>query len=352
MPVVAGGLEPAYFHDTPNRPANVITVSGSGANAGYVNFFDVPIWASDSSTILPKSADVDIRYVYRFLLAIQPYICTELATGAAQPHVYPRDLAKLEIPLPSLEEQRRIVVILDKVFERLDLARANAKANLRNTQELFNESVSRVFDNAREQAFRRRILADVANFRNGLNYNKSSQGETVKIVGVGDFKDNFELPLQQLSEVTIEGKLSKDDHLEAGDILAVRSNGNRELIGRTMLIPEMDEPVTFSGFTIRIRLRTEELLPDFLCEYLKTRAVRQSLTRSGGGANISNLTQSTLSALDTIILGIEAQCAVVSQIRELRSMTEQLRESHTQRLQKLTELTQSLLHNTFSGELT
>lgn len=108
VPVVAGGVKPAYFHDTPNRPANIVTISASGS-AGHVNFFSVPIWASDCITVLPKINTLIVQYAYYYLLSIQHYIYNEFVQGSAQPHVYASDLEKLLIPIPSAKEQSRIV---------------------------------------------------------------------------------------------------------------------------------------------------------------------------------------------------------------------------------------------------
>lgn len=137
VPVVAGGLQPSYFHKTSNRPANVISVSASGANAGFVNFWSQPIFASDCSTVAPKSPSTDARYVYHALVNLQSYIYKKLRSGAAQPHVYARDLADLAIPHPPLIEQRRIAAILDQA-ETLRTQRRTALALLDSlTQSLF-----------------------------------------------------------------------------------------------------------------------------------------------------------------------------------------------------------------------
>ena len=137
VPVVAGGLQPSYFHKTSNRPANVISVSASGANAGFVNFWSQPIFASDCSTVAPKSPSTDARYVYHALVNLQSYIYKKLRSGAAQPHVYARDLADLAIPHPPLIEQRRIAAILDQA-EALRTQRRTALALLDSlTQSLF-----------------------------------------------------------------------------------------------------------------------------------------------------------------------------------------------------------------------
>ena len=116
IPVVAGGKTSTISHNEANRDANTITVSASGASAGYVNFWQVPIFASDCSTVEVINELADINYVYYFLKFKQDYLYS-LQAGAAQPHVYAKDIAKIEIPIPSLAEQRRIASILDQADE-------------------------------------------------------------------------------------------------------------------------------------------------------------------------------------------------------------------------------------------
>ena len=117
IPVVAGGISNSYSHDTCNRPGNVVTISASGANAGYVNFWASPIFASDCTTVETENDQVSIRYVYHWLKFRQDFIQRSLRQGAAQPHVYAKDLAELEVPIPPLQEQQRIAAILDKADE-------------------------------------------------------------------------------------------------------------------------------------------------------------------------------------------------------------------------------------------
>jgi len=104
VPVVAGGLTPAYYHDTPNALGPVITISASGANAGYVNIYFCDIWASDCSYISADTAD-EIFFLYLMLASRQREI-SGLQRGAAQPHVYPKDLQRLPVLLPSKQVLR------------------------------------------------------------------------------------------------------------------------------------------------------------------------------------------------------------------------------------------------------
>jgi type I restriction enzyme S subunit len=94
VPVIAGGLGPAYYHDVPNTHGPVITVSASGANAGYVHLHHVDVWASDCSYI-DSTATAQIFYYY-FWLDHRRALVTHLQRGSAQPHVYTKDLEDLE----------------------------------------------------------------------------------------------------------------------------------------------------------------------------------------------------------------------------------------------------------------
>jgi len=106
IPVIAGGKKPAYYHNKSNRLGRTITVSGSGANAGYVSFHNYPIFASDCSTI-EDSKSFSIDFIFYFLQLSQERIY-KLQTGGAQPHIHPSDLYPLVIYIPTLAEQTAI----------------------------------------------------------------------------------------------------------------------------------------------------------------------------------------------------------------------------------------------------
>ena len=109
VPVVAGGKNPAYFHSVSNRNDRCITISASGANAGYINRWDTPIWASDCTTVQAKlPAEFPFDYIYTFLISQQETIYRRLRKGSAQPHVYSSEIEKLRIPVFNPSEQRAI----------------------------------------------------------------------------------------------------------------------------------------------------------------------------------------------------------------------------------------------------
>lgn len=127
IPVIAGGKTPAYFHSKANRFGKTITVSASGASAGYVGFHTTPIFASDCSTIV-ESNNYVIEYIFYFLSRNQEIIYS-YQTGGAQPHIHPKDIEPMLLPFPSLTEQTRIASILSDMDAELEaLGQKLAKA--------------------------------------------------------------------------------------------------------------------------------------------------------------------------------------------------------------------------------
>jgi type I restriction enzyme S subunit len=110
IPVIAGGKTPAYYHNKANRTGKTITISSSGASAGYISFHSYPIFASDCSTI-SESADYSIEFVYYLLFSMQEKIY-KMQTGGAQPHIHPRDLNPIPVVCPDKTEQSAIASTL------------------------------------------------------------------------------------------------------------------------------------------------------------------------------------------------------------------------------------------------
>jgi type I restriction enzyme S subunit len=133
-------------------------------------------------------------------------------------------------------------------------------------------------------------------FRNGLNFTQQERGHTVKVVGVSDFWEcNLLTDFSTISTVSLSSAPSSDDLLTDGDLLFVRSNGNKALVGRCMLVFPGTEQVSFSGFTIRGRLESNEFNPYFIGYLFQSDLFRKHLMKEGAGTNISNLNQAMLS---------------------------------------------------------
>jgi type I restriction enzyme, S subunit len=138
-------------------------------------------------------------------------------------------------------------------------------------------------------------FGQVAEFRNGLNFSKDHYGKGCLLIGVSDFKDNFSPQYDNLKEINPDGVSKDDDYLKNKDLLFVRSNGNKALVGRSLYITKNIKAL-YSGFCIRARLTSDEIDPLFLAYYTKSKYFKQFIAYADG-TNINNLNQDILSSV-------------------------------------------------------
>lgn len=137
-------------------------------------------------------------------------------------------------------------------------------------------------------------LGEIAEFANGLNFDKAAYRAGVKIIGVSDFKDYTTPVIDDLTEVAVDS-VKESARLKENDIIFVRSNGNKDLVGRCMIIPHTSEKLYFSGFCIRCRFKnTVYANPQYFLYLFKSPSFRRQLSNTSVGANIQNLSQSRL----------------------------------------------------------
>ncbi len=296
--------------------------------------------------ILDKSV-LEYRYLYYALTLRHSEIAFDWVKKA-----HPSVIKRLynDIPIPTLPAQQRIVGILDEAFEGIATAKTNAAKNLQNAHALFQSHLQSVFTQRGEDWVERQ-LGDIAEFKNGLNFSRQSKGKTLCIVGVGDFQDRAVVPIDSLQSVTIDGDLGDDYLIRRDDILTVRSNGSKNLVGRCMLVPEVKEITSFSGFIIRLRFNTREISPRFLLHFMKSSETRNRLTSDGGGANISNINQAKLSELPISLPSFKQQEGIANRLDTLLEEAQRLVNIYERKLAAIDDLKKSLLHQAFSGHL-
>ena len=185
-------------------------------------------------------------------------------------------------------------------------------------------------------------LNEISSLSNGINFDKSAYTSGVKLIGVSDFKNRIHPDYDSLQEV--DSKVVRSgDYLEKGDIVFVRSNGNKELVGRCMMI-DKDIPVTYSGFCIKLRLKDKKLFEPVFFNYLfRTRQFKKSMTGTAVGANIQNLSQSRLGNCEVNVPDIETQ----REIAAILSRYDSLIENYQKQIKLLEEAAQRLYKEWF-----
>lgn len=111
IPVIAGGQTPSYYHNEANKCGESVVVAGSGAYAGFVSYWNIPIYVSDAFSVEPQGMLMH-KYLFFYLKQNQKKIF-ETQKGAGVPHVHGKDIAGFLISLPPLPIQQEIVRVLD-----------------------------------------------------------------------------------------------------------------------------------------------------------------------------------------------------------------------------------------------
>jgi type I restriction enzyme, S subunit len=347
VPVVAGGVEPTYYHDTPNRPAGTVTISGSGANAGFVNHWADPIFASDCCTVVPRRVDqTDSRFVYYALKNLQDFIFAELREGAAQPHVYAKDVAQLNIRLPDIEEQRRVVRTLDASFAAIEHSIAGtqeSKTRLRDLAEAFlHSSIHRHTGDCS-----RRRLSDVAkDFGRGKSKHRPRNdprlyGGRYPFIQTGDVR-NAQREISTYSQTYNDLGLAQSKLWPKGTVcITIAAN-----IAETAILDfEACFPDSIIGVVVDERFTSSEFV------YYLLRGHRTQLQAAGKGSAQDNINLGTFESRDFPFPGKRDQNKVVALLRAVDADVARAEVAYLDKLAALQQLKRSLLHHAFTGQL-
>jgi type I restriction enzyme M protein len=302
VPVIAGGQNPAYFHNESNRAGETITVSSSGAYSGFVNYFDIPIWASDCTTIKAlDNSKISTKYLY-YILKFKQSDIYKLQQGMGQPHVYAKDLEKIQIPLLPIEEQKKIVEELDRYQRIIDGARM-------------------VIDNWKPEI----EVGDVTNFvklkelANVSSSKRIYQSEYVE-EGIPFYRSKEIIELSKGKSITTELFISKERFEEIkskfgcpqkGDIL-ITAVGS---IGDVYVVDLETEFYFKDGNILWLKDVEDSVNPFYLASVLET-IVKKDINKLAAGAAYKAMTIEKLKEIEIPIAPMEKQLEIMKYIKE------------------------------------
>ena len=272
-----------------------------------------------------KSEKMQLNYLFHLLNSnLFENAAIQSARGIAQLNMSTEWLKNYIIPLPPLSTQLAIVSELDKINELIRLKKEQLKDFDNLAQSLFYEIFGDPVEN--EKGWEVKKLGEIGEFKNGLNFSKDENGHSIKFLGVSDFQNKKSIASGQLAHISLSERVQEDYLLKTGDIVFVRSNGNKELIGRSVKM-YITEPTTYSGFCIRCRITDEKVDKDYIAILLKTPIIRQFMTNSGRGCNISNLNQKVLNSIPTILPPLPLQRLFAQRIEQIEQERSEVQKS-------------------------
>ena len=265
------------------------------------------------AAITPDSNKVSPEFIF-WLLKGKNTELNSKGTGSTFKAIGRRVLEEVLVPDIGLEQQAEYAQVLETIYALME----ERKEQLRTLNQLIKARFVEMFGDpiANEKGWKTKPLLSMGACKNGMNFHYDDSGVELNCLGVGDFKDysiisdTAALPMVSLNEMPSSEYLLQDD-----DIVFVRSNGNKKMVGRSIAVYPGNIPTTFSGFCIRYRRMDNSVITPYLLRVFKAESMRQKMY--GRGANIQNLNQQTLSSLDIPIPPKEMQeqfAAFVTQV--------------------------------------
>jgi type I restriction enzyme S subunit len=298
-------------------------------------------------TIIRFDRDVLLPEFFIYFSMSQSYLTAvaDACTGTTRQRISRTNLGKLPIPLPPLDEQKRIIAILDETFEGLDRARANAEANLADARELFEATLREELEK-NSTDWRECSLSDIGQTVTGSTPRTSETGNTgtfIPFIKPGDFLPDGRLNYE--SEGLSEKGAASSRILPPGSALMV-------CIGATI------GKAGFSDRSIATNQQINALVPsvgicgEFVYLQMLSKSFQREVIQNAGQATLPIINKSKWSALKVRMPhDLSRQEAVTAKMREARNHVSSLEKHFTTTLADLTSLRQSLLQKAFSGEL-
>lgn len=327
----------------------LITVKGSGV--GSINVLNIPEAVISRQIMAIRPVKIDRRFLYLHLEGQFEHF-QDSASGAAIPGLSREDVSELSIPLPPLEEQQRIVAVLDEAFEGLARARAHAEANLQNARELFENSLEAELDavgNSHETSLGEHIdlLAGFAFKSKGYTEDQSAmrlmRGDNI-VPGAVRWEGAKYWPINDC-EAYEKFQLKADDVLIAMDRTWIKAG-----IKYAVLSNE-DVPSLLVQRVARLRCLAS-LDTHFLAMLIGSKSFERYVLSIQTGTGVPHISPTQIKDFTFPLPDIDTQSKIVNRLMIMKKGSDVLSEAYSRKLQDFDDLRQSLLQKAFAGELT
>ena len=334
-------------YDKYNHEESEVLLTCRGATCGSVNISEPFSWINGNAMVIhPKSTDISKQFL-TFILCSLDY--SHIITGAAQPQITRQTLSPTLIPVPPLEEQKRIVKILDEKFAQLETIKTNAQTNLQNANDLFQSQLTKAFSNT---TWEKKRLGDVCEIR-------PSKSETTKYLSDDDNVSFLPMEDLQIMNYYIEPKQSKRlkevsgsyTCFANGDVLLAKVTPCFEN-GKQGIAKDLENGVGFGSSEYIVFRPPTELLSEYLYYSLATSDFRENGKKHLLGAcGLKRLSKDYVNEYEIPLPPLPEQKRIVKELDALSEKVRQLQEIYTKQIANCDELKQAYLQKAFEGEL-
>lgn len=295
IPVISGGRQPAFYCNVSNRTGEVITVAGSGAGAGYVQYWNEPIFVCDAFSIQGNET-LKTKYVYYILTNIQEKIYST-KKGGGVPHVHISSIDKFEIPVPPLPVQEEIVRILDNFTE----LQAELQAELQKRKLQYNYYLDNLlsFNRGEQIEVKWMKLKDVATqWYRGAGIKREEVSEDgMPCIRYGEIHTTYNIWFDDCISHTDESKQASRKYAEKGDILFAITSEDIPLVGNSVAYLG-NERIMVGGDIVVMKHNQD---PKYMAYALST---SDAIKQKGKGKVKSKVVHTNVPSLQEIVIPI------------------------------------------------
>ncbi len=273
-----------------------------------------------------------------------------LSTGSTVKGISSKHLLEIKIPFPTLKTQQRLAALLTEKLALVEQAKQKIEATHEAAEKLTAAYLRAVFESDEAKGWELVKLSDIADFKNGINFNAAQKGNGTLITDIFNMYSNS-IYLENVNDFyRISGELDENHLLNEKDILFVRSSVKKEGVGWATLFNGHFEAVTFCGFIIRARM-TLEVCQEFIVFYFRSPLIRQAIIAKAGSSTITNINQGHLKSFMIPLPPLEKQKELATYLSEKIAIVEQLKTTLLAQLESVNQIRTALLKQAFNGEL-
>ena len=277
-----------------------------------------------------------------------------LGSGATFPNVSGESLSKLEIPLPPIEEQKRIVSIVDNAFEGIDRAIANTERAIAGDRELFESYLNAIFTR-KGQGWTEKKLGDICSIKHGFAFKGeffTNEKSDYILLTPGSFHESGGYREQGEKTKYYVGEMPGGYILNDGDFLFAMTEQAVGLLGSSLIVPESDRFLHNQRLGLVQVFAGIEWHNEFFFHQFNSWKFRYAVQSTASGVKVRHTSPNKLGAILVFFPeSFAEQKNIADNLNELKAETQRLEAIHRQKLAALKELKQSILQKAFTGEL-
>ena len=336
-----------------------ILLAGNG-DIGNISIYEGKFEAYQRTYIVETKENIITEYLYYYFKYRWVDYNNDKMFGTAIPYIRLGNLNEFEIPVPPLSEQQRIVEQIESLFAKLDEAKEKAQEVIDGVETNIEAVLYNAFSGKLTQYWRKENSVDynwenstLSKIVSGLKYGSSEKSDynnngtpVLRIPNIGEGVIDF-------SDLKyMQGELGNSYHeVFENDILIIRSNGSRDLVGKCAIVPALERRYAYASFLIRIKA-SDKVLPKYLVRYINSSMARgQLFAKAKSSSGIHNINSKELGSIRIDVPTIEEQTEILKIIEPLIKKELDVKDITSNIIENIAELKKSILATAFRGEL-